>query len=415
MAGVEPGAWDARTQGVRLEVADVLRRHGEAYRRDHAGHLGRVEKRIMSAITACRTAALGGHVEACDDCGVARVSYNSCRNRHCPKCQGAARAQWLADRQAELLPVPYFHVVFTVPAPIGAIAFQNKAVVYSILFAAASEAMTRLASNPRRLGAQIGVLAVLHTWGQTLTHHPHIHCVVHCVVPGGGLSPDAKRWIAGRPDCFLAVKPLARLFRRLFLERLQKAFDAGALNCFGELASLADPANWRAHLAKMRRIDWVVYAKKPFGGPAQVLAYLGRYTHRVAISNSRLVALEDDHVAFSWKDYRYHGTTKIMKLAPHEFIRRFLLHALPDGFHRIRGFGFMANGHRAEKLARCRALLVDQPGPAEPEASECAAPQPGIRVPPCAECGGVMRVVAERPRRSYPSRARAAPFSCDTS
>src|SRR6267154_6457533 len=237
----------------------------------------------MGAIVACRTAALGGHVEACDNCGVARVAYNSCRNRHCPKCQGAARAQWLAARQAELLPVPYFHAVFTLPAPVGAIAFQNKAAVYAILFAASAEAMTTLAANPRRLGAQIGVVAVLHTWGQTLTHHPH----VHCVVPGGGLSPDGTRWIASRPNFFLAVKPLSGLFRWRFLKHLTAAFNAGTLNFFGDLASLAEPAAFAAHLVAMRRISWVVYAKRPFGGPAQVLAYLGRYTHRVAIANSR--------------------------------------------------------------------------------------------------------------------------------
>jgi len=339
------------------------------------------------------------------------VALYSCRNRHCPKCQGPARAAWLAARAAELLPVPYFHVVFTLPAPIAMIAFQNKAAVYAILFSAAAEAMTTLAANPRRLGAQIGFLAVLHTWGQTLTHHPH----VHCVVPGGGLSPDGTRWIAGRPDFFLAVKPLARLFRRLFLERLQKAFDAGALNFFGELAPLADPARWRAQLATTRRIDWVVYAKKPFGGPAQVLAYLGRYTHRVAIANSRLVDLDDDHVGFTWKDYRHNDATKIMKLAPDEFIRRFLLHALPDGFHRIRHFGFMANGHRAARLALCRSLLADQQERSEPAATAEAAPRARVDAPACPECGGVMRVVAELPRRFHPSRANAGPFHCDTS
>lgn len=248
--------------GVRFEVADVLRRHGDAYRLARVGHLSRVERRVMSAIVACRTAALGGHVEACDDCDVARVAYNSCRNRHCPKCQGAARAQWLAARQAELLPVPYFHVVFTLPAPIAAIAFQNKAAVYAILFAAVAEAMTTLASNPRRLGAQIGAVAVLHTWGQTLTHHPH----VHCVVPGGGLSRDGTRWIAGRPDFFLAVKPLAKLYRRLFLERLQKTYDAGALRFLGDLANLTDPQNFRALVADMRGANWVVYAKKTHPG-----------------------------------------------------------------------------------------------------------------------------------------------------
>ena len=411
MVGIGPRAFDEQARGVRLEVADVFRRHGDAYRLAHVGHIGRVEKKIMGAIVACRTPALGGHVEACDDCGVARVAYNSCRNRHCPKCQGAARAQWLVDRQAELLPVPYFHVVFTMPAPIAAIAFQNKATVYAILFSAAAEAMTTLAANPRRLGAQIGFLAVLHTWGQTLTHHPH----VHCVVPGGGLSPDGTRWIAGRPDFFLAVKPLARLFRRLFLERLQKAFALGALNFFGEIASLADTACWQALLTTTRRIDWVVYAKKPFGGPAQVLAYLGRYTHRVAIANSRLVEIDDDNVGFTWKDYRHNDATKIMKLAPDEFIRAFLLHALPDGFHRIRHFGFMANGHRAARLALCRSLLAAEQEQTDLAAAAKAQPRTHVDAPACRECGGVMRRVVELPRRFHPSRAQAGPFHCDTS
>ena len=397
--------------GVRLEVADVLRRHGDAYRLAHAGHLGRVERRVMSAIVACRTDALGGHVEACDNYGVARVAYNSCRNRHCPKCQGVARAQWLAARQAELLAVPYFHVVFTLPAPIAAIAFQNKAVVYAILFAASAEAMTTLAANPRRLGAQIGVVAVLHTWGQTLTHHPH----VHCVVPGGGLSPDGTRWVAGRPNFFLAVKPLAKLFRRLFLERLQKAFDAGALRFFGNLVHLAEPASFHALAAHMRRAAWVVYAKKPFGGPAQVLAYLGRYTHRVAITNSRLAAIEDDHVAFAWKDYRQNGACKIMKLAPDEFIRRFLLHTLPDGFHRIRHFGFMANGCRAAKLALCRSALLKRIKCAGTASDETTASQANVSPSACPECGGVMRIIATLLRavdRGYP---KGSPFRCDTS
>jgi hypothetical protein len=277
-----------------IEIADILRRHGDAYRRLHAGHLGRVERRVMSAIVACRTEAIGGHMEACDDCGMTRIAYNSCRNRHCPKCQGRARAAWLAAREADLLPVPYFHVVFTLPAPIAAIAFQNKAVVYAILFKAAAEAMTTLAANPRRLGAEIGGVAVLHTWGQALTHHPHIHCVV----PGGGLSPDGTRWIASRPNFFLAVKPLSRLFRWLFLKRLIAAFNAGALRFFGDLASLAELDAFAGRIKAMQRVNWVVYAKRPFGGPAQVLAYLGRYTHRVAIANSRLVALDGDHVAF---------------------------------------------------------------------------------------------------------------------
>ncbi len=398
-----------------IEIADILRRHGDAYRHAHAGHLGRVERRVMSAITACRTATLGGHVEACDDCGATRIAYNSCRNRHCPKCQGPARAQWLAARQAELLPVPYFHVVFTLPAPIAAIAFQNKAAVYAILFRAAAEAMTTLASDPRRLGAEIGVVAVLHTWGQALTHHPH----VHCVVPGGGLGFDGTRWIAGRPNFFLAVKPLSRLFRRLFLERLQAAFDNRGLGFFGDLAHLAEPAAFATHLTAMRRVDWVVYAKKPFGGPAQVLAYLGRYTHRVAIANSRLAALDGDHVAFRWRDYRHSGSTKIMKLKPGEFIRRFLLHTLPDGFHRIRHFGFMANSHRAAKLAICRSLFaagINQPMPkSDNVSSTCPDDKTIVSVPSCQHCGGTMRVIGRIPNSFEQSGNSTPPFWCDTS
>jgi hypothetical protein len=406
-------AIDRRMPRIRLEVADILRRHGDAYRRVHAGHLGRVERRVMSAIVACRTAVLGGHIEACDACGMTQIAYNSCRNRHCPKCQGKARAEWLAAREADLLPVPYFHVVFTLPARVAAIAFQNKAVVYAILFKAAAEAMTTLAANPRRLGAEIGVVAVLHTWGQALTHHPH----VHCVVPGGGPSPDGTRWIASRPNFFLAVKPLARLFRRLFLERLTAAFDAGTLNFFGDLASLVEPAAFAAYLVAMRRISWVVYAKRPFGGPAQVLAYLGRYTHRVAIANSRIVTLDEDHVAFTWKDYRQNGATKIMKLKPDEFIRRFLLHTLPDGFHRIRHFGFMANGHRAAKLALCLNLLDHQrTAPNNIEASPVSSgPQTQAEFAACPECGGVMRII-EHFRHSFSrSSPRTSPFRCDTS
>jgi hypothetical protein len=397
-----------------IEVADILRRHGAAYLRDHAGHVGRTERRVMSAIAACRTATLGGHVEACDDCGATRVAYNSCRNRHCPKCQGAAREQWLADRQAELLPVPYFHVVFTLPAPIAAIAFQNKAAVYAMLFKTAVEAMTTLAANPRRLGAKIGGLAILHTWGQALTHHPH----VHCVVPGGGLSIGGSRWVEGRANFFLAVKPLSRLFRRLFLERLQVAFDAKGLGFFGDLARLADPAAFAAHLAAARRLDWVVYAKKPFGGPAQVLAYLGRYTHRVAIANRRIQACNDDDVAFAWKDYRHDGALKVMGLKPGEFIRRFLLHALPDGFHRIRHFGFLANGHRAERLALCGSLLTNEAEPLANGKQDPTTTEPDDKTaapPPCLECGGVMRFVALVPRGGERPRSSTSPFRCDTS
>jgi len=283
-----------------------------------------------------------------------RIAYNSCRNRHCPKCQGLARAAWLAERQAELLPVPYFHVVFTVPAPIAAIAYQNKAALYAILFRAAAETLRTVAANERHLGAEIGVVAVLHSWGQTLQHHPHIHCLV----PGGGLSADGTRWIACRPGFFLPVRVLSRLFRRLFLEHLQAARAAGRLSFFGTLAGLADEAAFARRLAELRRVEWVVYAKRPFAGPAQVLSYLGRYTHRVAISNSRLVTLDDGQVTFRWRDYRHHDKRKVMTLTAAEFIRRFLLHALPDGFHRIRHYGFLANGQRAAKVALCRQLLA---------------------------------------------------------
>ena len=334
-----------------LEVADIFRRHGEAFRQAHSGHLGGVERRVMGAITACRTAVLGGHVEQCDDCGATRIAYNSCRNRHCPKCQGLARAQWLADRQAELLPVPYFHVVFTLPAPVGEIAFQNKSVVYAILFRSAAETLATIAANPRHLGAKLGMTMVLHTWGQTLQHHPH----VHCVVPGGGPSLDGTRWVACRPGFFLPVRVLSRLFRRLFLQELENAFAAGKLRFFGNLVK---PCRDRRHshdrLGELQRLDWVVYAKPPFGGPQQVLAYLGRYTHRVAIANSRLLSLADGKVRFTWKDYRAGGMTKMMTLDADEFIRRFLLHTLPDSFHRIRHYGFLANGARTDSIALCR-------------------------------------------------------------
>jgi len=375
-----------------LEVADVFRRHGDAYRRTRDGHLGRVERRVMRAIELCRTAELGGHTEACPDCGLIRCAYNSCRNRHCPKCQGQARAEWLAARQAELLPAPYFHVVFTLPAPVAEIAFQNKSVVYAILFRTAAETLRRIAADPKHLGAEIGLVAVLHTWGQNLHHHPH----VHCVVPGGGLSPDGARWIGCRPGFFLPVRVLSQLFRRLFLKALRAAFEAGELGFFGKLADLARSAAFSDRLRALRRVEWVVYAKRPFGGPAQVLAYLGRYTHRVAIANSRIVEMTDTDVAFRWKDYRHGGKTKVMTLAAQEFIRRFLLHTLPDGFHRIRHFGFLANGHRAAKLALCRKLLdasvsISAPEPTNTSADSTAEPPAWSRCP-C--CGGALVVVS---------------------
>ena len=287
-------------------MADIFRRHGEAYRQAHDGHLGRIERRVMSAIELCRTAALGGHVEGCRDCGAIRVAYNSCRNRHCVKCQGQAARDWIAARESELLPVPYFHVVFTLPAEIATIAFHNKAVVYAILFKAAAETLRTIAADPKHLGAEIGHIAVLHSWGQTLTYHPHLHCIV----PGGGPSLDGNRWIACRTGFFLPVRVLSRLFRRLFLEQLQAAYDADSLHFFGDLASLTEPAAFTRLIAELRRREWVVYAKPPFGGPEKVLAYLGRYTHRVAIANSRLVGMADGKVTFRWRDYRHHGKIK---------------------------------------------------------------------------------------------------------
>ena len=332
-------------------------------------------------------------------------TLNSCRNRHCPKCQGQARAAWLAARQAELLPVPYFHVVFTLPAPVAEIAFQNKEAVYAILFRAAAETLRRIAADPRHLGAEIGLVAVLHTWGQTLHHHPH----VHCVVPGGGLSLDGSRWVACRPGFFLPVRVLSQLFRRLFLEQLRASFEAGELGFFGALAELAEPAAFARRLHELRRVAWVVYAKPPFGGPAQVLAYLGRYTHRVAIANSRLVGITDRRVAFRWKDYRHRGKAKLMTLDADEFIRRFLLHTLPDGFHRIRHYGFLANGHRAGKLALCRTLLAAPIGERGAEPADDAPPSHRHDRCPC--CGGTMITLATLPR---PQPCRP-PFWYDTS
>jgi len=380
-------------------VADVFRRYGAAYREAHDGHLGRVEVKVMGAIEACRTAALGGHFEACADCGFARQAYNSCRNRHCPKCQGLARAAWLAERQAELLPTQYFHVVFTMPAPVGEIAFQNKAIVYGLLFKAAAETLRTIAADPEHLGAEIGLVAVLHTWGQNLHHHPH----VHCVVPGGGPSPDGTRWVSCRPGFFLPVRVLSRLYRRLFLASLQAAFEAGELGFFGDLAYLQEPAAFARLVGQMRQIEWVLYAKPPFGGPEQVLAYLGRYTHRVAIANSRLTSLENDQVAFRWKDYRHHDKAKVMTLAAGEFVRRFLLHTLPDGFHRIRHYGFLANGHRAAKLDLCRRLLAaptPQPVPPAADYREQYLRLTGRSLDVCPCCGGLMiRIGAIPPMR----------------
>jgi len=337
-----------------LEVADILRRCGPQYRQTHADGLSRVQRRVMSAIELCRTAALGGHVEQCDACGHQRIAYDSCRNRHCPKCQSLARAQWLERRQAELLPgTEYFHVVFTLPEPIAALAYQNKRALYDMLFRASAGTLRTIAADPKHLGAEIGFITILHTWGQNLQHHPH----VHCVVPGGGIAPDGERWIACRPGFFLPVRVLSRLFRRLFLEQLRRAFDADMLRFHGQLKPLRDRPAFDAWLAPAAQAEWVVYAKPPFGGAEHVLAYLGRYTHRVAISNNRLLAFDGHAVQFRWKDYRHDARHSTMTLTADEFIRRFLLHVLPDGFKRIRSYGWLANCHRADKLSTCRQLL----------------------------------------------------------
>ncbi|HMD58401.1 MAG TPA: IS91 family transposase [Steroidobacteraceae bacterium] len=339
------------------EVADIFRRHGEAYRQRHGASLSTAQRRAISAIERCRTAALGGHVERCDGCGHQRIAYNSCRNRNCPKCQGLARSQWLEDRQAELLDTPYFHVVFTIPDALATIAFQNQTVVYDILFRAVSETLRTIAADPAHLGAEIGFLAVLHSWGQNLMHHPHLHCLV----PGGGIAPDGSRWIACRPGFFLPVRVLSRLFRGRFLHHLENPFAAGKLNFFSAHRHLHEPAAFRRHLAPAHRTEWVVYAKRPFAGPRQVLDYLGRYTHRIAISNSRMLSIDNAKVRFRWNDYRRHNHHATMTLDAEEFIRRFLIHVLPDGFQRIRYYGFLGNSQRARKLALCRKLLSMQP------------------------------------------------------
>lgn len=401
-----------------LEVADIFRAHGPAYRRDHAGHLSLGQLKAMSAIEACRSAQLGGHVARCDDCQRLAVSYNSCRNRHCPKCQGSAAKLWLTERQADLLPAPYFHVVFTLPGEIAAIAFLNKAVVYDLLFKAAAETLQTIAADPKRLGARLGLIAVLHTWGSALTHHPH----VHCIVPGGGLSLDGRRWIACRKGFFLPVRVLSRFFRRLFLEKLTALHAQGRLHFFGALAALIEPQAFAAYLAPLRRAEWVVYAKPPFGGPAAVLAYLARYTHRVAISSSRLVSLADHAVRFRWKDYRRAnpatGAVKMatMALAPAEFIRRFLIHILPSGFHRIRHYGLLAKGPNTVPLDTLRALILERT--LQPTAVHEAPPEPREPKPASAltcPCGGVVRII-EVIGRDGAWRARPLrPLWCDSS
>ena len=390
-----------------LEVADVFRRYGDAYRNAAGGWLSTTQRRVMTAIETCRTAALGGHVEQCDTCGQQRIAYNSCRNRHCPKCQSLARAAWVEQRTAELLDCEYFHVVFTIPEPIAALALQNKSTVYAILFHATAETLHTIAADPQHLGAQIGFFAVLHTWGQTLVHHPHLHCVV----PGGGLSPDGTRWIPCRPGFFLPVRVLSRLFRRLFLEQLEAAWTTGTLHLAGSLHALHDPHAWARYLAPVRQVDWVVYAKRPFAGPQPVLAYVGRYTHRVAIANDRIRDIDHDEVRFTYKDYRAGPaqSLKTMTLAATEFIRRFLLHVLPVGFHRIRYYGFLAPRHRAETLTRCRQLLGSSPAlrssvDAEPRPTASTRRDPLTLTRTCPACRrGHLLIIDQLP----PSRGRA--------
>jgi hypothetical protein len=391
-----------------LEVADIFRGHGPAWRKANAGHVSLGQLKVMSAIESCRTTALGGHVARCEKCAHTIIAYNSCRNRHCPKCQGVAAREWLAEREAELLPVPYFHVVYTLPAAIRDIAYQNKAVIYDLLFRASAETTLKIAATPRHLGARIGFMSVLHTWGSALTHHPH----VHMVVPGGGLSPDGSKWIACRPRYFLTVEVLSALFRRLFLEMLIAAHDAGRLQFFGGHVRLADKAAFEAYLTPLRKIDWVVYAKEPFAGPEQVLRYLSRYTHRIAISNRRLLSAGENGVTFKYKDYRIEGPGryKTMTLATDEFIRRFLIHVLPKGFHRIRHYGLLANGNRADNIARARELLA-VPKPTNNAADGGSTDASDLPTPehPCPCCGGRMIIIEIFERGNSPRYRPTAP------
>jgi hypothetical protein len=387
-----------------FELAGIFRQYGEAYRQAHGLPLDQL--RVMRAVEVCRTSALGGHVEECGQCDYTHISYNSCRNRHCPKCQNTERAKWLESRKAELLPVEYFHVVFTIPEELAGIALFNKEAVYGILFRAASDTLLAIARDPKHLGAEIGFFAVLHTWGQNLQHHPH----VHCVVPGGGIGPDHERWISCLPGFFLPVRVLSRLFRRLFLEALEQTFADGGLQFFGQLESLASPSAFARHLAPLREKDWVVYAKPPFGGPQQALEYLGRYTHRVAVSNERLLAVNNGEVTFQWKDYRHKHkqNSRAMTLGSDEFIRRFLIHTLPPRFQRIRHFGFLANRHRKEKLELCRTLLSSPASELLPGTIACRVLPAALTIlppAPCPKCKtGVMARIGFVPAYRWPAR-----------
>ena len=397
----------------KLEIADIFRAHGPAWRQANAGHVSLSQLKVMSAIEACRTDALGGHVAACDDCGHSHIAYNSCKNRHCPKCQGPAARDWMAAQEKNLLPVEYFHLVFTLPAQIAQIGYWNKKAIYGLLFKASAETVMTIAADPRHLGANVGMTCVLHTWGSALTHHPHIHMII----PGGGMAPDGKNWIACRPGFFLSVRVLSRLFRRLFIEGLLALHGAGRLTFFGDLGLLADRRTFEDWLDPLRKSEWVVYAKPPFGGPKAVLAYLSRYTHRVAISNSRLISADAKTVAFRWKDYRIRSGNrqKVMRLETGEFIRRFLIHVLPEGFHRIRHYGFLASATRKENVARIHQFLETKPSEQKPQDDT----DPGADIisltlrEPCPCCGGSMRIVeifrrGQKPRSRAPPRAQAA-------
>ncbi|WP_323783970.1 IS91 family transposase [Leisingera sp.] len=397
----------------KLEVADIFRVHGSAWRAANAGHISLDQLKVMNAITRCRTAALGGHAARCEDCGHEHIAYNSCRNRHCPKCQAGAAKAWLAAREAELLPVRYFHLVFTLPKPIAEIAFQNKREIYNLLMRASADTVIRIAADPKHLGARAGITSVLHTWGSAMTHHPH----AHMIVPGGGLSADGARWIACRRNFFLSVRVLSRLYRRLILDGLARLHSAGKLHFFGDHAGLADREAFDAFLQPLRRIDWVVYAKEPFAGPRAVLAYLSRYTHRVAISNSRLIRMDGRSVTFRVKDYRVNGPGRhtAMTLKTGEFIRRFLIHVLPKGQHRIRHYGFFGNGNRAANIARIRELLgaeTSDQGHAHDSTADDADALARVLALPCPCCGGhliiVETIAPERRPRAPPGTARAA-------
>lgn len=390
-----------------LEVADIFRAHGPAFRLAQRSHLSLGQLKVMTAIEQCRTAALGGHVLRCPDCQSDQVSYNSCRNRHCPKCQSHAAKRWLDARQGDLLPVDYYHVVFTLPAPISDIAYYNKALIYGLLFEIAAQTLTTIAADPKHLGAQLGATLVLHTWGSALTHHPH----VHGIVPGGGLSADGKRWVSCKPGFFLSVRVLSRLFRRLFLEALEDAHRAGKLQFFGQHTELVEPAAFARWLMPLRKCEWVVYAKRPFAGPQAVLAYLSRYTHRVAIANSRLVAMDERGVTFRWKDYRDKSNPdrprhKTMTLSVDEFMRRFLLHVLPCGFHRIRHFGLIANNGREARLGLARQLLGVVRAAIEAKVTEVeeTAVDSARPILLCTHCGAQM-IVVESFLRLQPIRA----------